>query len=331
MELNTEPVIQFIISQQEVTGSFATYESYPVVNPAGGWSRLPDPSPFITANILFSLLQLKDPRLKPVIEKGTKNLLASKEGAGFWRFWPVKSRQHPLPLDMDDTCIVSTVLTRCGHHFNNSNILLNNKNDEGYFETWLSPRLSNLFASPAVTYSFFKDYLLASPTHKLRYFSYRDKEPAIAANALLYLGENNQTKACINQIVKEVTSGTMPRKFYDDDVVIYYHISRAYANGINSFKELSNTIAQRLAQRFTMSEENVLLRCMAANILLDFGLELKLAEDLLLSVANSECYPDKWLTVAYFCSNDKNFLAGSPALAAAVFAEGCAKLNRKKQ
>ena len=130
-----DKVLPFIIAQQENAGGFPTYESYPVVNPAAGWTRLPDPSPFITANILFALMQVNDPRLKNVIERGAKSLLASKEGAGFWRFWPVKSKQHPLPLDMDDTCIALAVLERCGYNFNNRNILLNNQNAEGYFET----------------------------------------------------------------------------------------------------------------------------------------------------------------------------------------------------
>ena len=90
----TEPVIQFILSQQEPDGSFPTYESYPVVNPTAGWTRLPDPSPFITANILCSLLQVNDTRLDAAIQRGAQSLIASKESAGFWRFWPVKSKQH---------------------------------------------------------------------------------------------------------------------------------------------------------------------------------------------------------------------------------------------
>jgi hypothetical protein len=325
-----DKVIPFIIAQQESDGSFPTWESYPVVNPAAGWTLLPDPSPFITANILFSLTQLNDPRLKKTVAKGAESLLASKEGQGFWRFWPVKSKQHPLPLDMDDTCIALSVLNRCGYDFNVRSVLLNNQNAYGYFETWLQPRLSTLLISPDIAYSFFKDYLLARPTHKLKYFAYNDKEPAIAANALLYLGENDQTKACIDRIIQEVTTGAMPRKFYDDDIVIYFHIARAYANGVHSFKELGPIMAENIRNRFAGDNENDMLRAMAANILLDYKLELALAKHLLQSIASGKSFPDKWVTDAYFCSNDKNFLAGSPDLTAAVFVEACAKLNRLK-
>ena len=332
MQAFIDRVIPFIISQQESTGGFPTWESYPVVNPAAGWTHLPDPSPFITANILFALIQVNDLRLNDVIARGAKSLLSSKEGKGFWRFWPVKSKQHPLPLDMDDTCIALSVLERCGYHFNNRNILLNNQNTDGYFETWLRPRLSTLFLSPLVTFDFFNDYLLARPTHKLGYFAYSDHEPAIAANALLYLGENGKTNSCIKQIIREVRSGDMPKKFYDDEVVIYYHISRAFANGIQSFIELGPVMAERICNRFkkNMACKNELMCAMAANVLLDHGLEIDFAEQLLNHIAGSDCFPDQWITDAYFCSNDKNFLAGSPALTASVFVEGCAKLNRHK-
>src|ERR1039458_853714 len=97
MKKKIEPVVQFIISQQESDGSFSTYESYPLSNADAGWTKLPDASPFITANILFSLMQLNDVRLDGPIQKAVKSLLASKEGKGFWRFWPVKSKQDATP------------------------------------------------------------------------------------------------------------------------------------------------------------------------------------------------------------------------------------------
>lgn len=325
-------VIPFIKAQQESNGSFPTYESYPVVNPAAGWTKLPDPSPFITANILFSLIQLSDPRLKSVIEKGAQNLLTSKEGKGFWRFWPVKSRQHTLPLDMDDTSIVSAVLDRCGYNIDNEMILLANQNANGRFETWLRPRITNVVISPSTAYGFFKDYLLARPTQKLKYFSYQDYEPAIEANALLYLGEGAGTDECVNHIMDEVESAAIPKKFYDDDVVVYFHISRAYVNGIKSFKKVGPVIAKRIWDRFDKSSnrENDLMMAMAANILLDYGVEIELAGKLLVSITEGTSYPDKWITHPYFCSNDKNFLAGSPALTAAVFMEACCKFTRNR-
>ena len=327
-----EPVIQFILSQQEADGSFSTFESYPVVNPAAGWTRLPDPSPFIAANILCSLLYVKDARLDAAILRGAQNLIASKEGAGFWRFWPVKSRQHPVPLDMDDTCIVLYVLRACGFEFGNKEILLSNQSEDGYFETWLRPRWKHFFISPSITWGFIKDYRLASPTHQLKHFDYTDREPAVAANVLLYLGDNDRTKACIRQVITEVTSEKMSLQFYDDEMVVYYHIARAYSNGIRAFGEPADTIAERIRFRFggISTVENEMLCAMAANVLLDFGKEPGLAAKLIGLIAEGDSYPDNWKTHAYFCSKDRNFLSGSPALTAAIFVEACTKLKSVK-
>ena len=324
-----DPVIRFIISQQEPDGSFPTYESYPVVNPAASWTKLPDPSPFITANILFSLTQLDDSRLNIPVQKAIQSLMVLKEGIGFWRFWPAKSRQHPVPLDMDDTSVVSFIMARCGHHFNNKRILLNNKNSDNYFETWLKPRLSNLVTSPLVTYNFLNDCLQALPTKRAGRLAFNDKEPAVAANVVLYLGENEETKSCIAQIITEVNSLVIPMQYYDDEIVVYYHIARAYINGVKSFGQLGQVMAARICARFNNAvlSDNEMLCAMAANVLLDYNLERALAERLIASITDGKSYPDKWLTHPYFCSNDRNFFAGSPALTAALFVEACSKLN----
>lgn len=70
MSYNVNAVLEFIISRQNANGSFSTHERYPVVRPHEDWLILPDSSPFITANILCSLLSVNKPELKPVIDKG---------------------------------------------------------------------------------------------------------------------------------------------------------------------------------------------------------------------------------------------------------------------
>ena len=91
-------------------------------------------------------------------------------------------------------------------------------------------------------------------------------------------------------------------------------------------------MAEKISLRFKkdLTNGNQLIGAMAANVLLDYELNIALAENLLNSIAESNSFPDKWTTQPYFCSNDKNFLAGSPGLTAAVFVEACAKLNRHK-
>ena len=331
MEKIIEPVVEFILSLQEADGSFPTYEAYPIVNPAAGWTKLPVASPFITANILFSLLQLDSPNLNDAIYRGVKSLLASKEGIGFWRFWPLKSKQHPVPLDMDVTCMVLFILKRCGYSFDSDKVLLENKSAGGYFETWLGPRIS-MWPFPVVALSFLKDYQLTKPTQKLGYFSFDDKEPAVAANVLLHLGENRDTQPCINLTIDEVKTGFIPKQFYLDDIVVYYHIARAFANGVQSFKELGPVIAGRISSLFSSAGniEDDMLCVMAANVLLNFNLEIELAEKLISNITNGKSYPNNWYCSPYFCSKDHNFVSGAPALAAALFVEACVNLKRYK-
>ncbi len=123
MSYNVNAVLEFIISRQNANGSFSTHERYPVVRPHEDWLILPDSSPFITANILCSLLSVNKPELKPVIDKGCSFLQSCMEHNGYWRFWPIMAKQHPIPLDMDDTSVASYVLEKAGMPVDNKHLL----------------------------------------------------------------------------------------------------------------------------------------------------------------------------------------------------------------
>ena len=122
----------------------------------------------------------------------------------------------------------------------------------------------------------------------------------------------------------------MPKQFYLDDIVTYYHIARAFANGVQSFKELGPVITARIKNIFsdTGNIEDEMLRAMAANVLLNFNLEIELAKKLINDIVRSKSYPNKWYSSPYFCSKDHNFLSGSPVLTAALFVEASINLKR---
>ncbi|MCW5906467.1 MAG: hypothetical protein KIS94_01290 [Chitinophagales bacterium] len=321
----------FIAKQQNERGGFPSYELYPVVKPDEDWSVIPDDSPFITANILCSLLQVNNEKAQQIIRKGTTYLSALMEYGGYWRFWPLHSKQHPVPIDLDDTAVASYVLTKAGYTLNNREILLSNKNDSAYFETWLKPNWQLLFKSPLLNLKLLHNYYATQVTVNMGDFDFSDHEPAVAANVLLYLGEA-ENKECISRIIDEIKNGNEPLQFYPDAIMLYYHIARAYAGGITSFIELKDTIAERLLKRFTgnLNENDTLLYLMAANILLDFKTAVSLAGKLIDYVALGSMYPDKWQCLPYFCSKNRNFLVGSPAFTAALFAEAYTKLNAAK-
>ncbi len=71
-----------------------------------------------------------------------------------------------------------------------------------------------------------------------------------------------------------------------------------------------------------------LLLLMCAIVFLDYNVEHLAATDIVNAISNSAMYPDKWKTLAYFSSENRNFLAGSPEFLASVFVEAAEKLNR---
>lgn len=329
MAPNLQKVIQFIAAQQNERGGFPSFELYPVVKPDEDWSAIPDDSPFITANILCSLLQLNDESVQPIVKKGARYLYGLMEYGGYWRFWSLQSKQHPVPLDLDDTAVASYVLVKAGCSPNNREILSGNKNSSGYFETWLKPKWQLLFRQPWLNFKLLHNYYATQVTVNMGDFNFSDHEPAVAANVLLYLGEKGN-EACVRQIIREVKSENPPLQFYPDEIMLYYHIARAYARGpITSFNELKEIITARLQKRFTgnLHEGDILLYLMAANVLLDFNTNIPLAGKLVDYIVRSSMCPDNWQCLPYFCSKNRNFLVGSPAFTAALFAEAYTKLN----
>ncbi|MBS1612383.1 MAG: hypothetical protein JST49_06135 [Bacteroidetes bacterium] len=328
-----DSILDYIIGSQQPNGGFPTYEYFPVWKPQDGWTLLPDSSPFVTANLLYCLLELNDARLEPVLEHGCKYLQNSTEYGGYVRFWPKDSLQHPVPLDIDDTAVSSYILQQCGKSIDNKKALLACTNSKGYLFTWLQPTAGMWFTNPKAAASFTLGCLQGFPTRYLKHYYYSDTEPGVAANALLYLTENKGTQRCVDAIIEEVLRHNFNMKFYEDELVVYYHIARAYKHSVPAFAVLNETIIWRIQKRFENGIGNVseLWRSMAANVLLDFKADIALANALVDSVASSEMYPDKWQPMPYFCSRDRNFLSGSPQYTAAVFAEAATKLIRAKQ
>jgi hypothetical protein len=330
IQYNTGAVLQFIISRQNPNGSFSTHEQYPVVRPGEGWLVLPDSSPFITANILCALLSLNSPALWPVIQNGCKFLQACMEHNGYWRFWPVMAKQHPIPLDMDDTSVAGYVLEKAGMPVNNKAVMYNNCNKQGNYYTWFIPTPANLTKHPATALYFLKACLQGLPTRLIKFYTYTDSEPAVAANVLLYLGQNKNTAGAITRLIADIQSGKFRMQFYHDEIMVYYHISRAYSAGVGRLEELKNCIVERIGYRLATAPGSMdeLLLLMCANIFLNYNCEYRKADELVMRVTEAAVYPDKWIALPYFSSENRNFLAGSPEFVAALFVEAAEKLNR---
>jgi hypothetical protein len=321
-------LIQFIISNQNVDGSFSTYRINPKQEPQLKVKLIPDPSPFITANILFSLISTQDEKYSEVIDKGQRFLIEIGYH-GFWRFWPKVTQSDIVPFDLDDTAICSFVLKN-KMTYDNKSIILKNTDENGYFYTWLKPSLNLIVSNPFKSFLFLRAIVESFQTlFNKKSYNLKDKEPAVAANVLLYLGENASTISCIKKVILEIESNTFDLQFYEDEICLYYHTARAYSCGISSFKQLDSIITNRIITIYKDRPTLTLLKkAMIINVLYDFGLFVEEANQFLLQIFAANLGSSDFETDTYFCTKDRIFQAGSPVLTAALLVEAMAKMNR---
>src|SRR5919202_4739273 len=153
---------------------------------------------------------------------------------GFWRHW---SRAHPhhrlLPYDLDDTSCASAALLRAGRRIpDNRSVLAANRDRRGMFLTWLLPR-------PRWTGRAHLRVTLAALLHPaalLLFFRRTSARPGdvdavVNANAIHYLKDDPAAQAVAERLVRIVEAGaeTQADKWYDNEAVVRYFLSRALA------------------------------------------------------------------------------------------------------
>ncbi len=226
-----ERAIDFLQRNQLPYGEFRTYRS-----PDKGMTSncIFDSSLFITALVLYSLSFVPESQVREIKQKAAQFLASEAEKGGVWRYWSSRNPNHKrLPPDVDDTACVASALR---NHYSpllykllfgsNTQLILNNRNKQGLFYTWLgSPPARN------------------------------DVDSLVNANVLSYLGDSEETKAVsdyLNQIVlKDQEEGSYLH--YLNNLTLYYFISRAYFEGVSSLKASQDAIITKTISR---QEEN---------------------------------------------------------------------------
>jgi hypothetical protein len=126
---------------------------------------------------------------------------------------------------MDDTCCASFLLReRHSYSFRGENItlLLQNRNENGLFYTWLNP-------SPDLE-------------------EQNDIDSVVNGNVILYLGEREETKKTIgflNRIVLEDREEDT-YWYHLNSLALYYMMSRAYFNGVKSLHRSADSIIRKV-------------------------------------------------------------------------------------
>jgi hypothetical protein len=263
--------ITFLHRSQLPYGEFKTYASS---DRAMETDCRYDSSPFATSLVLYAIGFLRHPKVQEMTERGLDFLLSEMEGPGLWRFWSSRNPQHEsLQPDLDDICCVSHILKRNGRAFpSNASIVLASKNDEGLFYTYVAPRpntppeLRQEMGRLVSAESLFR--LLAAET-------LHEVDCVVNANALLYLGENEHTRAAVEYLIDIVRCNKEAdcSKYYPDPPAFYYMLSRAYFAGVTSLGQCREAVLKRIiaARDSQGTSDTALAAALTACALVNFG------------------------------------------------------------
>ena len=136
---------------------------------------------------------------------------------GLWRHPSSdKPQNYDTPFDVDDTSIASVALAAAGRKVpDNRRLLLANRDRDGRFRTWIV----RWWPHPVLTRRFFR-YTTAEVS---------DVDAVVEANVVLYLGEREETRAAITNMLQVVTNNRemMSTKWYESVFTVWYFFSHA--------------------------------------------------------------------------------------------------------
>ena len=238
-----------------------------------------DSSPFGTAFVMYCLSFCNDEKCSKMIEKAKRFLINEMEEPGVWRYWSSKSGKHISP-DLDDTCCESFILKKnnSGNVLgNNIELILNNRNDQGLFYTWIR---SNTFQP-------------------------NDIDSVVNSNVLLYLGEREETKDAINYLNDIIINNKekISYWYYLDDISLYYMVSRAYFNGVKSLGKCAQSIINKILKRQnpTGSFGNELLTAISISMLLNLKYEnTKVFDKAITYLLKNQQDNGSWKKIAFY-------------------------------
>lgn len=299
-----------------------------------------DSSPFTTTFVVYSLSFVDDARALQMQDKALDFLEREGSPPGLWRFWTkdkgYRSAISPvsIPPDLDDTCCASFVLKKYRKQPNNLKLILANRNPNGLFYTWFLPRFNNLFIEP----KFWLQSILEIPS-QLLIWKNTEAEPgdvdcAVNANALLYLGEREETKAAIEYLIDITLKGedSISDKWYLSKFVYYYMLSRAYFNGIVSLEAVKDVVVHHLETQLKqqVGSLNPLDAALGICSLLNYQEYSKLhstyIEQIITNLIESQFSTGGWSRIALYYGGPKQYYGwGSQELTAAFCLEALAR------
>lgn len=251
LETGIERGLDFLQHSQLPSGEFKVFMS---TDDSLEKDCVVDSSPFPTALIAYSLGLADAAKAGVMLDKSLRFLLAEMEGQGLWRYWTKQHQYHSMiPPDLDDIACVSYVLRRHGVPFPpNGKLILANRNPQGLFYTWLTPRwpppanvrylsaVLRQWLNPVKLYYFWK----------LNESTANDVDCIVNANVLFYLGESPATEAVVDYLMNVVRQGQEDRcdKWHLNRFTFYYVVARNFDAGVSAFESVREEIISRIVE-----------------------------------------------------------------------------------
>ena len=316
--MNAKKIASNLLFQSiEKFNHFPSYENYPNIDEKN-WLYT-SPSPFIHANVMYSLQHTEGNGFSDLLIKGNNFLLKQKELNDTWRFWKVDECRNPVPPDIDDISICSKVIENSGFKVNNKSLLYHNMLADGTLYTWVIPDMPMLFKFPKLTLNYLLNRHKTNTPIKSKMLHKKDFELGVMVNALLYLGHNERTKKTVKKCIHIWKSKSDKHFFYDNNLIIAFLLARAYKGGIKEFKEIEEDIiafVKNKAREDSLCE--MILIHLIGKYFKNKALENKSKEAIIILLMTE---PIVFKPYKFFTSKDRNYYGGSDCLTAAWFIE----------
>ena len=249
--IETERALAFLAARQHPSGQFGVLMGSDLSDPsAEAW---PDSTPFPTALIVHSLGFSDSGTAAGMIGRAVGFLRDQMEPGGVWRYWTGEHEQHlTIPPDLDDTACVAQVLHCHGvRTIDQRSLLLANRDHEGLFYTWITPRWN----PPPAHGGFWRVALRRYRTPVRSRMFWRltesardDVDGVVNANVLFYLGESAQTAPIVTHLIDVIRRRDEARcdKWHLNPFTFHYMVARCFAAGVESLRQVRDEAIERI-------------------------------------------------------------------------------------
>ncbi|HEX8164277.1 MAG TPA: UbiA family prenyltransferase [Beijerinckiaceae bacterium] len=304
---------------------------------------VPDSGPFVTSFVIYALCHVDLPGVDSMKEAGLAFLESEKEFGGVWRYYGRTQYKHTrIPPDLDDTACASFVLQAHKRRLYNRWIFRANRDDQGRFLTWIAPKPDAPILSPLRVVALLADLQASWAVRNVRRpavatdprllltdrdaVDLSDADPAVAANAILYVGESSDTLPAIAWLIEKI-GGRDPSfsLYYKDPLTLCYMAARACRHSAPTLVDARSSILQTIGERASLDGTfgSELSTALAACTLLTLDPSSPLLEPAIAALLASQRPDGSWPASAFYSGPTEYW--GSPELTTAFCLEAVAR------